>query len=57
MIKLNKTEMVNIEVDAKTFKSMMFYIQRGGSKTALGDVDARNARKLWEELNELEKSK
>ena len=54
-MKLNRKEVVTLEMESKDFDSFMFYLQRSGTQTLLDPIDARNAEDMYNLLRGLNK--
>ena len=46
-MKLNRKEVVTLEMESKDFDSLMFYLQRSGTQTPLDPIDAKRAKDMY----------
>ena len=54
-MKLNRKEVVTLEMGSSDFDSLMFYLQRSGTQTLLDPIDARGAEDMYNLLRGLNK--
>ena len=52
-MKLTRKEMVIVEMESKDFDVLMFFLQRGGTRTLLEDIDAKRAEDMYHLLRRL----
>ena len=55
-MKLTRKEMVILEMESKDFDTLMFFLQRGETKTLLEDIDAQKADDMYYSLREMNKA-
>lgn len=55
-MRLEKKEYVTIEMELKEFNSLVYFLQRGGTQTELGEIDSAKAYTMYNELIEMVKN-
>lgn len=46
-MKVTRREIITIEMESRDFDSLMFFLNRCGSQTELGEIDSEKAREMY----------